>query len=513
MKSLHLSERSLFYLLILSVLISFFYNIHSVPLFDVDEGAFSEATREMFAKGDFISTYLNGAPRYDKPILIYWLQVLSITLFGINEFAFRLPSAVASTIWVYVIYLFVKSMRDKKSAFISAIITATSLQVTIIAKAAIADALLNLFVTSSMFSIYFFYRRREKKYIYITFALVGLGFLTKGPVAVLIPLAVSLIFFIIKGNLKTWLKASFNIIGIMIFILFAMPWYVAQYFKEGNAFIEGFFLKHNLDRFSGPFEGHSGSLLYYFPVVILGVLPYTSILIKTFTKIKNIFKDDLELYLFIWFLSVFVFFSFSGTKLPHYVVYGYPAIFMLTSFYFAELKSRFFVFLPQVLLFLTLLLIPEIISIALPHINDLFVKAALENYEDYFSVFYRVFFIVAIIVAIYFIIENRICYSFKILLFGTISVFGISSFIIPVAGSILQEPIKEAALIAKKNNYNVVMWGLNAPSFSVYRESIVERRQPKAGEIVLTKSTYLSKLEGFEILYRKNGIVLLELGK
>ena len=67
------------------------------PLFDVDEGAFSEATREMFVRGDFLSTYLNGAPRFDKPILIYWLQAVSMMVFGVNEFAFRHNTAQVGT--------------------------------------------------------------------------------------------------------------------------------------------------------------------------------------------------------------------------------------------------------------------------------------------------------------------------------------------------------------------------------------------------------------------------------
>jgi len=79
------------------VLVSFFLFLGDAPLFDVDEGAFSEATLEMFQRGDFLSTYLNGQPRYDKPILIYWLQAASVAAFGANEFAFRFPSAARAS--------------------------------------------------------------------------------------------------------------------------------------------------------------------------------------------------------------------------------------------------------------------------------------------------------------------------------------------------------------------------------------------------------------------------------
>ena len=91
------SDRPLYGLLALALFVGFFLQLGSVPLFDVDEGAFGQATREMFLRGDFLSTSLNGQPRYDKPILSYWLQAASIAAFGVDEFAFRLPSAKRSS--------------------------------------------------------------------------------------------------------------------------------------------------------------------------------------------------------------------------------------------------------------------------------------------------------------------------------------------------------------------------------------------------------------------------------
>ncbi len=92
------------------VFMSFFLGLGSAPLFDVDEGAFSEATREMMISKNYLTTYLNGSPRFDKPILIYWAQLVCVKLFGINEFAFRLPSALAGTAWATSIFLFVRKL-------------------------------------------------------------------------------------------------------------------------------------------------------------------------------------------------------------------------------------------------------------------------------------------------------------------------------------------------------------------------------------------------------------------
>ena len=259
-------------MLFLALFLSFFATLGWLPLFDLDEGAFSEATREMLESGNYLTTYLNGELRFDKPIFIYWFQALSVKIFGLNEFAVRLPSAMAGMLWVIATYIFTQYHSNARRAFITAFIMIASLQITIIAKAAIADALLNLFIALAMFALYRLYETKENKFIYLTYLFVGLGALTKGPVAIMIPLVVSLLFFMIKGEWKFWIKSVFNPLGIGIFLLVALPWYILEYIDQGEKFIEGFFLKHNISRFSGAMEGHYGSLVYYIPVFLVGLL-------------------------------------------------------------------------------------------------------------------------------------------------------------------------------------------------------------------------------------------------
>lgn len=509
MNSLTRSNIGLYTLFAACVLAGFFLNIHAVPLFDLDEGAFSEATREMFVRGDFISPYLNGEPRYDKPVLIHWLQAASVWSLGLNELALRLPSALAAALWSWLIFLFTKRYTTTATALYAAIITASSLQVSLIAKAAIADALLNLFLSGALFSIYLFYQSRELRYVYLSAAAMALGFLTKGPVAVVIPLAVSLLFFLSKGEFRTWLMALFNLRAMALFGLLALPWYVAQYLREGDAFIQGFFFKHNIARFGETFEQHGGGVFYYIPVVLIGLLPYTALLFKTFTRLGEIVNDDLKRYLLIWFLFVLIFFSFSGTKLPHYAVYGYPAAIILMAMYLDTLRSGFMILLPPLLLFTALLFLPELIHAWLAAVQDVFIRDTLRDAGDYFSFPYRLFFSLAILLTVYFMFENRFSNPGKLLCSGLVTVTGVALFVLPIAGQILQSPIKEAALIAKRADYAVVMWGLNAPSFNVYSERLVERREPRPGEIALTKSSYLPRLKGYETLYYKNGIALI----
>lgn len=505
------SITSLRWLLLLAIALGFFLNIHAVPLFDLDEGAFSEATREMFLRGDFISPYLNGVPRFDKPAFIHWLQAASVSILGWNEFALRVPSALAATAWVLVVYGFGRHLGDERSGLIAAITMATSLEIPVIAKAATADAVLNLFLTGTLLTAFLFYKGRRHRDLYLCYLFMGLGFLTKGPVAVAIPGAVTFLFYLSRGEWRAWLRAALNPFGIAIFLAVGLPWYVLQYLKEGDAFIAGFFFKHNVGRFQEAMEGHSGSIFYYLPVILVGVVPYTAVLIKTLWQGKVLWRDELSRYLIIWFALVLVLFSFSSTKLPHYVVYGYAALYLLMAFHFDKLPHRGWLFLPSLLLFAGALLLPEIVDIALPKIEDAFVVTMLRDHATYFGIGYRAFFAAACLLMIYFMWDTRLNAQTKLLSSGLVTVFAVSVMITPVVAALQQSPLKEAAALAKSRDYKVVMWRLNTPSFSVYAERLVEKRDPRAGDVVLTKEVYLSELPPSEVIYKKNGIVLARL--
>ena len=130
--------------LLLALFLAFFLNAYSLPLTDVDEGAFSEATREMMARGNLVSPTLNDAPRHDKPILIYWAQAASVAVLGVSEIGFRLPSIIFALLWVFALFRFCVRHGNQMTAQIASLVMALTLVVGFIAKAAIADALLKI---------------------------------------------------------------------------------------------------------------------------------------------------------------------------------------------------------------------------------------------------------------------------------------------------------------------------------------------------------------------------------
>jgi 4-amino-4-deoxy-L-arabinose transferase-like glycosyltransferase len=489
---------------------SFFWMLGAAPLFDVDEGAFSQATLEMFERGDFLSTYLNGAPRYDKPILVYWLQAAAVAALGPTEWAFRLPSALCGALWAWMTYLFARKSFGEERALFAAVLLATSLGVHLIGRAATADALLNVLLAGSMFAAWLHLATGERRWLYAAHAAIGLGVLAKGPIAVLVPGATTFLFCLFRRDLKTWARAVFDWRALLLLFAIAAPWYAVILAKEGWPFVQGFFVKHNVGRFGGPLQGHGGSLLYYFPVVLVLSLPFTALIVPVALRLREVWRDDLQAYLLLWFLFVFVFFSLSGTKLPHYVLYGYTGLALLMAVQGSALRSAFWALAPGLAFFAALLLVPNLLAHLLPGIRDPYYRQALAAVLPSFDVLYFAYFGVVVALVMYAMLERQTPLPRKLALSGLLAVAGLSTLVVPAAGG-LQAPIREAARLSRERGYDVVMWRLNAPSFSVYRGAPTPSREPRAGDVIVTRASRLSGLPkgtSYDVLFSRGGIVL-----
>jgi 4-amino-4-deoxy-L-arabinose transferase-like glycosyltransferase len=465
----------------------------------------------MVISKNYLTTYLNGAPRFDKPILIYWLQMVCVRMFGQSEFAFRLPSALAGTAWAASIFIAVRKKSGNRQAFLAAALMVLSLQVNVIAKAAIADALLNCLLAISMFALYRHYETGSKQALHLAFAAAGFGMLTKGPIAVSIPVAVFFIYALFEGNLKKWFRMFLSPSGIIIFLCIALPWYLLEYRDQGMAFIQGFFFKHNISRFNTSFEGHSGSLFYYFPVLIIGLMPFTGLLFSVLFNLKKLLADRENRFLLIWFGFVFIFFSLSGTKLPHYVIYGYTPLFILMARALPlSHHPRLLAVWPLVMLALIACL-PFIAATAMNYTGDEYIKTLLAGAIELTGLTHLIVISVMLIGMLVIQYLPRLSVENKLIAAGVLFSILINLYLMPIAGKLLQEPVKEAALLAKKEGYKIVMWKVYNPSFLVYSGSFAERRAPRAGEVVLTTVKQLDELGNPDILFSKYGLVLAKL--
>lgn len=501
--------------LILAVFVGFWSRIGSVPLFDLDEGAFSQATIEMVDSGNYLSTTLNGEPRYDKPIAIYWLQAAAVHLFGKTEFAFRLPSAICATLWLLLVYHFAwTQFRERRAALVAASAVALSIMSGVIGHAAIADALLNLCIAGAMLGIWRYGEQPARPTLLAVYFWMGLGFLTKGPIAVALPLVVSLVFFAIQRRPRVWLGAAFNPLGWLVFVAVVAPWVWALYRQDQGEFLRHFLLDHNLNRYESTLQGHGGKWWYYFLALPLIVIPFTALLPGVFARLRR--PDPLDRYLLLWFFAVFAFFSFSGTQLPHYLLYGATPLFVLFGRGWRSFPNRFWTLLPALAVVILVTALPWVLQqIVIPE-QRVYEAGIVTLAASSFDVFYYGLCGVALVALFVLLTYRRLQRSDALLgaalVLSTITMFGV----LPTLAHAQQEPVREAALRARDLRLPVVSYRTFLPSFSVYRGEVTPNRLPEPGELVFVRLDRIEDLQrelGSAVTlipeFKKGGVALL----
>jgi 4-amino-4-deoxy-L-arabinose transferase-like glycosyltransferase len=491
--------------LVVVVLFAFYWQLGAVPLYDLDEGAFTEATREMLESGNFITPHKDGEPRYDKPALIYWLQSASAQVFGFNELALRLPSALAASLWVLALWWFVRERIDAPTATVAGLVMALSLQVGLIAKAAVADALLNLFIALAFFEIYRFYLAARDDHasaldgsalglVLRAYLWMGLGFLTKGPVAVFFPVVVSLIYFWSQGALAQWRRAAFSPLGWLVFLLVAGPWYLAVYLDDGPGFFQSFFITHNAQRFGGTLHGHEGFPGYYLVILPVILLPFSGWMLRLLPGLRAAWSDRLDRFLWLWFGVVLVFFSFSGTQLPHYLLYGATPLFILLARHRDLLRERWLAFVPPLVLFGIMLALPWALEIAATDSDKAHELAMFAEGQALLGTGYLVPVALAVAAILALALWSGPPIWQRLVLVGMLQGLVVYGLLVPRVLEVMQGPVKEAALLARQMDLPTVVYRTSMPSFSVYRDAITPNRLPRPGELVFLRVDKLPQL-------------------
>lgn len=494
--------------LLLAVLVLFpFLALGIPPLFDLDEGAFTASTTEMFLRSDFLSSYLLGEPRHDKPILIYWLQAAAVSLLGHGEFAWRLPSALASSLWILATYGFVRRVRDHGTGLAVALIIATAAGLIIITRAATADALLNLLLACAGYATWLWLRERQQRWLYAAWLAMALGFLSKGPVALLIPVGAMFLWCATRRDWRTFLAWALPTGPILLFLAVALPWFAIQTWHEGTGFLTGFFFKHNLSRFDTPMEGHGGNPFYYVPVVLISLLPHTGLLLIALARLKSVWNDELLRFGLLWFLLAFVLFSFSGTKLPHYVYYGYGGLVLILAAQADHKAARWLLALTGAATFALLLAVPMLLEQALPRLkpDDLLLA---EGIGAHFGATYWLWCGAALVISLLPLLLRSIKPRFALCANGLLAGATVAMFLLPIVGQVQQGPVKHAGLLARDLPGPLLLHGINTPSFQTYAQRRVEKRPPRAGDLVLTRESKLSELPASEVVFRERSYVL-----
>jgi 4-amino-4-deoxy-L-arabinose transferase-like glycosyltransferase len=243
-------------------------------LWDIDEGHNAQAAREMLEAGTWITPTFNYQLRVDKPALLYWLQMCGYLTLGIDEFSARLPSALAALLTVLLTYALGRRLFDPATALLGAVVLASSLLFSGSAHFANPDALLNACNVLTFLLVWIGLQDGHSRWLGWVGISTGLGFLAKGPVALVLPAAVVLLFLLWTRQLRRLLSARL-LQGFFLFALVAVPWFALVGSETKGAYLRGFFLKHNRDRFLNPMEGHSGPFVYHVGSLLLGFLPWS----------------------------------------------------------------------------------------------------------------------------------------------------------------------------------------------------------------------------------------------
>lgn len=332
-----LARRRCAYLLLLSIgMLTFLPNLGQHGLWDIDEAHNAECAREMYEAGNLVVPTFNYHLRTDKPAMLYWWINLSYSLFGISEWSARLPSVLAGMGSLLLCYEIGRRLFGNVTGLLAGLILASSFMFSVSSHAVTPDAILIFNVQLTFFWFVLAYDYRDPRLLVLVGLGAGLAMLTKGPVGIVLPGTVILLFLLWQRKLRfLWSFWTLHAIGWCL--LLSIPWYLYVGYETRWDFIKGFFLTHNLSRFNAPMEGHQGPFFYHLVVILVAFAPWSIFLGPTIwnsmrERVVNPHgKPWAYRLLLCWIAIWFVVFSIAATKLPNYVLPTYPALAMLTA--------------------------------------------------------------------------------------------------------------------------------------------------------------------------------------
>ncbi len=331
--------------LLLLCAVNFMFMLGGNTLWDVDEANNAVCAHEMLAAGNWWVPVFNGGLRFDKPILLYWLMMPLFHVFGVHEWTARLPSAVAITALVMVVFYFGRRMADVRTGLIAALLLVSSLHMVVIARAATPDPLLILCVGFALVAFLCFYLEglNNRRLLMAAYAALGFGVLAKGPVAILLPALVMLVFLLMMGQ-REHIGKFRPLTGLCVILLVALPWYITVGVLTDGVWLKGFLLHHNIDRFMEPLQGHHGFPGFYILAFLIGWFPWSGLLTATTIfgpwRMAALRKDPTRLFLLCWIGVFLVFFTLASTQLPNYTLPAFPAAALLMAFWAGKHEEK-----------------------------------------------------------------------------------------------------------------------------------------------------------------------------
>jgi len=353
---------------ILTVFIYFFGL--SIPLVGPDEPRYAQVAREMFMRGDWVTPTLGGFNWFEKPALLYWLEIGAYHIFGINEFAARFGSALFGLGTVASLWLagrFASSQSQKESREFAnwlSLIGATSIGIIAFSRGASFDVIVTFPISAALVSFYIYEvnkalsNRTQLLMLALFYFFIGVGLLAKGLIGAIFPFGIVALYFALS---RRWPGRTFILSllwGAVLCVVVASTWYLPMYLRHSNAFVNEFFIQHHFQRFTSNKYQHPQPFYFFFWVLPLMTIPWLPFLILAiWMSVKDLIKrirDDAttapnvehqkarDLFRFgsAWLLFPLIFFSFSGSKLPGYILPAVPAAVLLIGTYLVNVIPK-----------------------------------------------------------------------------------------------------------------------------------------------------------------------------
>lgn len=347
--------KRLFIVLFLLIIVFYLYGLDQFPLIGPDEPRYAQVAREMFLRRDLITPTLGGYTWVEKPPLLYWMMIAAYKLFGVGEFAARLGPAICGLLTVVAVWVLTRRIEQIQPAELrgfslwSTTVIATSAGLIVFSRGATFDVVVTVTITWALvlFFLHELAPAGSKRLLLAGFyAAIGLSLLAKGLIGIVIPSGVILLYYLLVRKRPTRELLLSLLWGVPITLLVSALWYGPVIARHGWSFIDEFFIQHHFARYVSDKYQHRQRAYFYLPILLMLTLPWSIVLIDALARIRfsRLVSSDrvghLRLFATSWLLFPILFFSFSGSKLPGYLLPAIPAAAILIGERITRLTLR-----------------------------------------------------------------------------------------------------------------------------------------------------------------------------
>jgi 4-amino-4-deoxy-L-arabinose transferase-like glycosyltransferase len=331
------SRRRLALLLLLAAaLLPYVIDLGGSSIWDANEAFYVETPREMMERGDFIAPTFNYQPRFNKPVLSYWIVAGFYKAFGVSVAVQRIPIALAALTLIITAFLLARACGGVAAGLWAAAGLAVAPRLVMFGRRIFIDIYISMFMALTLlfFALAERYPERRRLFLMLMYACIGFGVLTKGPVAAALPALVFGIYLLLHGELKRVTKMMIPL-GLVVVLAIVVPWYAALYHRYGWTYITSFIVGENIARYTEGLgvEQRRGPW-FYLPVVFSDSFPWSLCLFGAaglwFADWRRRSALDpgfrIRTLLWLWILVIVVFFTFSAAKQDLYIFPIVPAV-------------------------------------------------------------------------------------------------------------------------------------------------------------------------------------------